>query len=448
MTVYSAATLSIDKTEFKARREQLMAQMDAGSIAIIPAASEVTRSRDTEYAFRQDSDFYYLTGFNEPDAVLVLCPSSETPSTLFCRDKDKLAEVWHGRRIGFEKAKTDYLFDATSALSKLTEQLIDLVNGKQILFYTQGTYPQFDDKIWSLLGSLRSNRAHKAPNTIKDISDLIHEMRLIKSPAEQTVMRQSCKISGEGHMQAMQFAKPGVTEYQLEAQIHHHFAMNGARNPAYGTIVGGGDNATILHYTENSAVLNDGDLVLIDSGAEFLGYAGDITRTFPINGQFSEPQAQLYSIVLAAQDAAFKEVKPGSSLVKANEVASRVLTQGLLDLGILNGDLDVMAQGACKVYYMHGLGHWLGLDVHDVGDYKSQGKGRQFEPGMVLTIEPGLYISDDADAPEQYKGIGIRIEDNLLVTSSGYENLTAHVPKTIADIEAFMQAKADTKDEG
>jgi len=449
MTAYSAPTLSIDKSEFKTRREQLMAQMDAGSIAIIPAASEVTRSRDTEYAFRQDSDFYYLTGFNEPDAVLVLCPSSETPSTLFCRDKDKLAEVWHGRRIGFEIAKTDYLFDATSALSKLTEQLIDLVNGQQILFYTQGTYPQFDDKIWSLLGSLRSNRAHKAPNTIKDINGLIHEMRLIKSPAEQAVMRQSCKISGEGHICAMQFAKPGVTEYQLEAQIHHHFAMNGARHPAYGTIVGGGDNATILHYTENSDVLHDGDLVLIDSGAEFQGYAGDITRTFPVNGKFNASQTALYNIVLAAQEAAFKEVKPGSSLVKANEVASRVLTQGLLDLGILNGDLDeLVAKGACKEYYMHGLGHWLGLDVHDVGDYKSQDKAREFTPGMVLTIEPGLYISHDADAPEQYRGIGIRIEDNLLVTDSGYENLTAHVPKTIADIEALMQAKADTKDEG
>jgi len=449
MTAYSASTPTIDKFEFKARREQLMAQMDTGSIAIIPAAGEVTRSRDTEYAFRQDSDFYYLTGFNEPDAVLVLCPSSETPSTLFCRDKDKLAEVWHGRRIGFEKAKKDYLFDATCALSKLTEQLIDLVNGQQILFYTQGTYPQFDDKIWSLLGSLRGNRAHKAPSTIKDINSLIHEMRLIKSPQEQAIMRQSCKISGEGHIRAMQFVKPGVTEYQLEAEIHHHFAMNGARHPAYSTIVGGGDNATILHYTDNSDVLGDGDLVLIDSGAEFQGYAGDITRTFPVNGKFNVPQTALYNIVLAAQEAAFKEVKPGSSLVKANLVASRVLTEGLLDLGILSGDLDeLMAKGACKAYYMHGLGHWLGLDVHDVGDYKSQDKDRKFTPGMVLTIEPGLYISQDANAPEQYKGIGIRIEDNLLVTNNGYENLTAHVPKSIADIEALMQTKAVTKHEG
>ncbi|MGO2477005.1 MAG: Xaa-Pro aminopeptidase [Pseudoalteromonas sp.] len=444
MTADCVLELAINKSEFKARREHLMAKMEPNSVAIIPAAGEVTRSRDTEYAFRQDSDFYYLTGFNEPDAVLVLSPSSEAQSTLFCRDKDKLAEVWHGRRIGFEKAKNEYLFDATCALSELTEQLIDLVNGRTILFYTQGTYPQFDDKIWSLLGSLRSNRAHKAPSTIKDISGLVHEMRLIKSAQEQAIMAQSCKISGEAHIRAMEFVKPGVTEYQLEAEIHHHFAMNGARHPAYGTIVGGGDNATILHYTENSDVLRDGDLVLIDSGSEYQGYAGDITRTFPVNGKFSASQTALYNIVLAAQLAAFNEVKPGSSLVKANRVASKILTQGLLDLGILNGDLDeLIATGACKEYYMHGLGHWLGLDVHDVGDYKSQGKDREFTPGMVLTIEPGLYISQDSNAPAQYKGIGIRIEDNLLVTDTGYENLTAHVPKTIADIEALMQARQD-----
>ena len=239
----------------------------------------------------------------------------------------------------------------------------------------------------------------------------------------------------------MQFAKPGATEYQLEAELHHHYAMNGARHPAYGTIVGSGDNANILHYTQNDAELKDGDLVLIDSGCELEGYAADITRTFPINGKFSEPQAALYNIVLAAQEAAFSQVKPGGSLSKANELASTVLTQGLIDLGILTGELDeLMANQACKAFYMHGLGHWLGLDVHDVGEYKLDEKERVFEPGMVLTIEPGLYISEDAKAPEQYKGIGIRIEDNLLVTEDGHENLTISVPKTISDIEAVMQA--------
>ncbi|CAM4372432.1 Xaa-Pro aminopeptidase [Pseudoalteromonas ostreae] len=438
-------TVNIEKAEFKARRDRLLAMMEPNSVAIIPAASEVTRSRDTEYAFRQDSDFFYLTGFNEPDAVLVLCPSSDTPSTLFCLNKDKLAEIWHGRRIGFEKAKKDYLFDQTCALSELTEQLLNLVNGQQILFYAQGTYPQFDDKVWALLNTLRGapKKGYKAPHTIKDIRGLVHEMRLFKSPAEVNIMRQACEISAQGHIRAMQFAKPGATEYQLEAELHHHYAMHGARHPAYGTIVGGGDNANILHYTANSDVLTDGDLVLIDSGAELQGYAADITRTFPINGQFSQPQAELYNIVLAAQAAAFTEVKPGGSLSKANKLAMTVLTQGLVDLGILQGELqELLDNQACKAFYMHGLGHWLGLDVHDVGDYKKDEKERPFEAGMVLTIEPGLYVSLDAQAPEQYKGIGIRIEDNLLVTEQGHENLTLSVPKSISEIEALMQKQA------
>ncbi|MEH6394168.1 Xaa-Pro aminopeptidase [Pseudoalteromonas sp.] len=434
-------TVSIEKAEFKARRERLLAMMEPNSVAIIPAANEVTRSRDTEYAFRQDSDFYYLTGFNEPDAILVLCPSSETPSTLFCLSKDKLAEIWHGRRIGFEKAKTEYLFDQTCALTELDEQLLNLVNGQQILFYAQGTYPQFDDKVWGLLNTLRGapKKGYKAPHTIKDIRGLVHEMRLFKSAAEVAIMRRACEISAQAHIRAMQFATPGATEYQLEAELHHHYAMHGARHPAYGTIVGSGDNANILHYTANSDTLNDGDLVLIDSGAELQGYAADITRTFPINGRFSEPQAQLYNIVLAAQEAAFTEVKPGGSLSKANQLAMTVLTQGLLDLGILQGELqELLDNQACKAFYMHGLGHWLGLDVHDVGDYKQDEKERPFAPGMVLTIEPGLYIALDAKAPELYKGIGIRIEDNLLVTEQGYENLTASVPKSISEIEAVI----------
>ncbi|WP_096740100.1 Xaa-Pro aminopeptidase [Pseudoalteromonas atlantica] len=435
--------VEIQKSEFKARRERLLAKMDANSVAIIPAASEVTRSRDTEYAFRQDSDFFYLTGFNEPDAVLVLCNNSDTPSTLFCLDKDKLAEIWHGRRIGFEKAKNEYLFDETYALSELTEQLLDLVNGQQILFYAQGAYPSFDTKVFTLLNTLRSapKKGYQAPSTIKDVRGLIHEMRLFKSPSEVNIMREGCEISARGHMRAMRYSHPGATEFQLEAELHHHYAMNGAPHPAYGTIVGSGDNANILHYTQNSDVLKDGDLVLIDSGCELQGYAADITRTFAVNGKFSEPQAALYNIVLKAQEVAFEEVKPGGFMSHANKRAMEVMTQGLLDLGILIGDFDeLMAKGACKEYYMHGLGHWLGLDVHDVGDYKQNNVERAFEPGMVLTIEPGLYISEDSNAPQQYKGIGIRIEDNLLITESGHENLTLSVPKTINDIEALMQS--------
>ncbi|WP_404343158.1 Xaa-Pro aminopeptidase [Pseudoalteromonas mariniglutinosa] len=435
--------LSIAKSEFKARRERLLAMMGDNSIAIIPAANEVTRSRDTEYAFRQDSDFYYLTGFNEPDAILVLCSSSVTPSTLICRDKDKQAEIWHGRRIGFEKAKTDYLFDATYALSELDDTLLTLLNTQQTLFYAQGTYPAFDSKVWGLLNTLRCapKSGYQAPHTIKDIRALLHEMRLFKSDAEINIMRQACEVSAQGHIRAMQFAKLGATEYQLEAELHHHYAINGARFPAYSSIVGSGDNANILHYTQNDAELADGDLVLIDSGCELQGYAADITRTFPVNGTFSEPQAALYSIVLAAQHAAFNEVKPGGSFSKANAAASKVLTQGLLELGLLQGELEqLIASQAYKVFYMHGIGHWLGLDVHDVGDYKCGEKERCFEPRMVLTIEPGLYINHDANVPKQFRGIGIRIEDNLVVTKHGHENLTVGVPKAINDIEALMRA--------
>ena len=435
--------VEIDKSEFKARRERLLAQMDANSVAIIPAASEVTRSRDTEYAFRQDSDFLYLTGFNESDAVLVLSNNSDIPSTLFCLDKDKLAEIWHGRRIGFDKAKSDYLFDEAYPLSELNDKLVTMLNEKDAIYFAQGAYPSFDTKVFSLLGTLRSGsrKGLKAPSAIKEIRGLIHEMRLFKSPSEVNIMREGCEISARGHMRAMRYSHPGATEFQLEAELHHHYAMNGAPHPAYGTIVGSGDNANILHYTQNSDVLKDGDLVLIDSGCELQGYAADITRTFPVNGQFSEPQAALYNIVLKAQEVAFEVVKPGGFMSHANKRAMQVMTQGLLDLGILTGDFDeLMAKGACKEYYMHGLGHWLGLDVHDVGDYKQNNVERAFEPDMVLTIEPGLYISEDSNAPQQYKGIGIRIEDNLLITESGHENLTLSVPKTINDIEILMQS--------
>jgi Xaa-Pro aminopeptidase len=434
----------IEITEFLARRTRLLAQLDKNAVAIIPAATELTRSRDTEFPFRQDSDFFYLTGFKEPDAVLVLCKDKEenVQSHLFCRNKDKVAEIWHGRRVGFEQAKAQYLFDHTYPLSELDEQLALLVNTKRVLYYGQGTYSAFDDKVWSLLNMLRGapKKGYRAPEIIKDIRPLIHEMRLFKSNAEIAVMRKAAQISCEAHKRAMRFAKAGATEYQLEAEIHHHYAMQGARHPAYGTIVGSGNNANILHYTENSDELKDGDLILIDSGCELEGYAADITRTFPVSGQFSEPQKQLYELVLQAQQAAFAHVKPGGTLVEANQAAMKVMTSGLIQLGILAGELDTLMESqACKAFYMHGLGHWLGLDVHDVGEYKLDEADRPFEPGMVLTIEPGLYFDEDAQVPAQFKGIGIRIEDDLLVTKDGFENLTAAVPKAIADIEALMQ---------
>ncbi|MCO7191286.1 MULTISPECIES: Xaa-Pro aminopeptidase [unclassified Pseudoalteromonas] len=435
----------IANQEFVTRRTELLAQMDNNAVAVIPAAVELTRSRDTEYPFRQDSDFFYLTGFKEPDAVLVLSKDKDgaTQQTLFCRNKDKLAEIWHGRRMGHEKAKTALELDQTFPLSELEEELLTLVNGRKVLYYGQGTYGAFDDKIWALLGTLRGapKKGYRAPEIIKDVRPLLHEMRLFKSEAEIAVMRKAGEISADAHKRAMQFAKPGATEFQLEAEIHHHYAMNGARHPAYGTIVGSGNNANILHYTDNCDELTDGDLILIDSGCELEGYAADITRTFPVNGRFSAPQKAVYELVLASQQAAFEQVKPGGTLVKANEAAMRVMTEGLIELGILAGEVDeLLDKQACKAFYMHGLGHWLGLDVHDVGEYKLDEADRPFEPGMVLTIEPGLYFDEDAEVPEQFKGIGVRIEDDLLITANGFENLTAGVPKTIAEIEALMRS--------
>ncbi|CCQ11290.1 Xaa-Pro aminopeptidase [Pseudoalteromonas luteoviolacea B = ATCC 29581] len=433
----------IETTEFVTRRERLLSTMKANSVALIPAAREVTRSRDTEFPFRQDSDFFYLTGFKEPDALLVLTKSIDGigKSTLFCRNKDKVAEIWHGRRLGFEAAKTQLGLDDSYALSELDATLLTLVNGKRVLYFAQGTYADFDEQVWTLLNTLRGapKKGYRAPEIIQDVRRVVHEMRLFKSPAELSVMRKAAQISAAAHVRAMQFAKPGATEYQLEAEIHHHYAMQGARHPAYGTIVGAGNNATILHYTENSDALNDGDLVLIDSGCELEGYAADITRTFPVNGKFSDAQKALYNLVLKAQYAAFEYVKPGGTLVAANAAAMKVMTQGLIDLGILAGTLDELVESqACKAFYMHGLGHWLGLDVHDVGDYKQDEKDRKFEPSMVLTIEPGLYFDEDAEVPAQFKGIGIRIEDDLLVTETGYDVLTKDVPKTIEEIEALM----------
>ncbi|WP_052141005.1 Xaa-Pro aminopeptidase [Pseudoalteromonas piratica] len=433
--------VSISVEEVKARRAKLLEAMEANSVAIIPAAVEVTRSRDTEFAFRQDSDFFYLTQFPEPDAVLVLVKGESSESHLFCREKDKLAEIWCGRRIGAEKAKQDFGFDSAFTLAELDDSLIDLVSGKQTLYYAQGTYKEFDDKVWELLSKLRGapKRGWKAPTVIKDIRNALHEMRLFKSDAELAIMAKAGEISAEGHIRAMKFAKEGATEYQLEAEIHHHYAMSGARHPAYGTIVGGGDNANILHYTENSDVLNDGDLVLIDSGCELNGYAADITRTFPVNGKFSEAQLEVYELVLKAQLAALEMVKPGNTLKQTADAVVRILTEGLVELGILTGDVDsLISDEKYKDYYMHGLGHWLGLDVHDVGEYKLDDKNRPFAPGMVLTIEPGLYIAKDSDAPEKYRGIGIRIEDDVVVTEHGHRNLTSGVPKTVNEIEALM----------
>ncbi len=322
--------MNITNAEYRARQHQLLAQMKHNSVALIPAAKEITRSRDTEFPFRQDSDFFYLTGFNEPDAMLVLVKGEEQKSILYCRAKDKTAEIWHGRRMGADAAKEQLPIDDAYTLAELDQGLIDAVNQKTTLYYGQGVYKDVDDQVFALLNTLRGapKKGYRAPEVIRDIRTLVHEMRLFKSPAEQEIMRQAGKISADAHKRAMRFAKAGATEYQLEAELHHHYAMNGARYPAYGTIVGSGDNATILHYTENESPLKDGDLVLIDSGCELAGYAADITRTFPVNGRFNDAQKAVYEVVLKAQYAALDMVKPGNTLAQTAKVVNRILTQG------------------------------------------------------------------------------------------------------------------------
>jgi Xaa-Pro aminopeptidase len=436
----------ITQPEFASRRQQLLDSMLPNSVCVIPAAGLVTRSRDTEYPFRQDSDFWYLCGFPEPEACLLLSnsPSHQSAETvLFCLEKDPLAEIWHGRRKGPEKAIEEFGFSQAFTLEHLDEFLLEYTNGHQHIYFAQGQDAATDELVFDVLKELRAapKQSMQAPSSIIDVRPLIHQMRLVKSAAELELMQQAANISCEAHKRAMCFAQPGTYEYQLEAEIHHAFAMAGAKYPAYGTIVGSGENACILHYTENSAQLLAGDLVLIDAGCELQGYAADITRTFPVSGTFSQPQKQLYQLVLDAQQAAFSLLKPGNTLKQATDEAIKVITQGLIELGILQGSLkDNIKQQTYRQYFMHGLSHWLGLDVHDVGDYKIDGVERPLQAGMVLTVEPGIYISPDAEVEHVWRGIGIRIEDNLVITDSGHHNLTQAAPKTIADIEALMAA--------
>lgn len=438
----------MDNTEFLSRQRFLLQTMQPNSICLFPAASLVTRSRDTEYPFRQDSYFQYLCGFPEPEAWLILSNHqayTQGISTLFCLDKDPSAEVWHGRRCGPKQAKQQYAVDMAFGLEELDERLLELVDGHQHMYFAQGHDNAADELVFSLLQALRDapKQSKRAPASLIDVRIILDEMRLIKSTAEIDAMRRAAFISTQAHIRAMQFAEAGKNEYHLEAEIHHEFAMQGAKHPAYGTIVGAGDNACILHYTENNQELKDGDLVLIDAGCEWQGYAADITRTFPISGQFSAPQKQLYELVLNAQLAAFEQIKPNNTIKQASDVAIAIITQGLLDLNILKGELaDNIEKQTYRDFYMHGLSHWLGMDVHDVGNYKIDERDRPLQPGMVLTVEPGIYISPDADVENKWLGIGIRIEDNLLVTQSGHENLTLAAPKTISDIEALMLNKS------
>ncbi|CAM7787720.1 Xaa-Pro aminopeptidase [Atlantibacter hermannii] len=430
--------------EFLRRRQQLLANMAPGSAALIFAAPEVTRSADSEYPFRQNSDFWYFTGFNEPEALLVLIKSDDTHnhSVLFNRVRDKTAEIWFGRRLGQEAAPEKLGVDRALAWDELNEQLYQLLNGLDVVYHAQGQYDFADAVVFQALDKLRrgSRQNLTAPATLTDWRPWVHEMRLFKSEEEIAVLRRAGEITALAHTRAMQKCRPGMFEYQLEGEILHEFNRHGARFPSYNTIVGGGENGCILHYTENESPLQDGELVLIDAGCEYQGYAGDITRTFPINGKFTPPQREIYDIVLASLDAALELYRPGTSMQEVTQEVVRIMVTGLVKLGILKGDVEqLIAENAHRPYFMHGLSHWLGLDVHDVGVYGPD-RSRTLEPGMVITVEPGLYIAPDADVPPQYRGIGIRIEDDILITENGNENLTASVVKRPEDIEALMAA--------
>lgn len=439
--------MKITKKEFADRRSELMGLMEPNSIAILPAAPVRARNRDVDYPYRQDSDFYYLTGFAEPEAVLALIPGREHGEyVLFCRERDPAMEIWDGFRAGPDGAIKHYGADDAFPISDLDEILPGLIEGRDRVYYAMGSDSEFDRKVMEWVNTIRAKvraGAHP-PGEFISLDHHLHDMRLYKSKAEIRMMKRAAEISANAHVRAMEKCVPGMMEYQLEAEYLHEFAREGARHPAYPSIVGGGANACILHYIENNAPLGDGDLVLIDAGAEFDHYAADITRTFPVNGKFSQPQKQLYIVVLQAQLAAIRAVKPGNHWNQAHEAAVKVLTQGLVKLGILSGKVsDRIADESYRKYFMHRTGHWLGMDVHDVGDYKVADEWRVLEEGMVLTVEPGLYIAkDDTEVDEQWRGIGIRIEDDVLVTAKGNSVLTKNVPKKADEIEALMAAAA------
>ena len=431
-------------TEFTRRRKQLMRMMGQDALAIVPTAPEHRRNRDVDYPYRADSDFFYLTGFPEPEAVAVLIPGrTHGEYLLYCRERDPLLETWNGRRAGTQGACERYDADDAFPITDIDEILPGLMEGRDRVFYTMGAYTDFDSRVIGWVNQLRkgSRSGQRSPDEFVSLEHFLHDMRLYKSRAEIALMRKSARIAGLAHKRAMQICRPGMMEYEIEAVFQHAFRSAGTM-PAYPPIVGGGENGCILHYTENNAPLEDGDLILIDAGAELECYASDITRTFPVNGRFSKTQKALYEVVLAAQQAAINKVKPGNHWNAPHEAAIRTLTRGLVDLGILKGTVSALVKKeAYRTVYMHRTGHWLGMDVHDVGDYKVGGEWRVLEPGMVLTVEPGVYIpSRTKGVSRKWWGNGIRIEDDVMVTKDGNEVLSAGVPKTVEEIESVMDS--------
>ncbi len=438
----------LTQAEFQERRDILAGEMGLRSIAIIATSPVALRNRDADYKYRADSSFFYLIGFAEPEAVAVIetFDSEEEGYTysLFCRERDREMEIWNGYRAGVDGAVDDYEADEAYAIDLLDEEILEKLQNKDKLFYRVGHSAEFDARVakWIAQASGESRRGKSAPAQIVQLDRIVDEMRLHKDANEIELMQIASDISAEAHTRAMQTVRPGMMEYALEAELNYVFGKNGCV-PSYNSIVGGGENACILHYVENDKELKDGDLVLIDAACEYQFYASDITRTFPVNGKFSPEQKALYNIVLDAQIAAINAVQIGNSYKEPHNVAVRILVQGLLDLGIMQGKIEeIIETESFRQFYMHGTGHWLGMDVHDVGAYKTNGEWRPYEEGMVVTVEPGLYIApDDETVDPKWRGIGIRIEDDVVATQNGPLVLTAKVVKTVEDIEALM-AKA------
>lgn len=436
---------AIQPEEYRQRRERLMAKLPSHAALLVPGASLVTRSHDSEYPFRQQSDFYYLTGLQEPEALLLLLPGrAEGQSVVFCQDRDPTLEAWTGRRLGAQGVVSQHGLDQAFENAERDALLPTLLDGRELLYVPLDNPDALsiaeDALAYSQAGMRRGKPALKG---WLDSRPLIHEMRLIKSPAEIALLRHAAAISAQAHVRAMRTCQAGLSEYQLQAELEHTFVWHGASGPAYSTIVGGGANACVLHYIENSDVLEEDTLVLIDAGAEFDLYAGDITRTFPVSGRFNDAQRALYQVVLDAQVRAVNAIAPGATLAEIHQGVVADLTAGLIELGLLSGDVQARIDDeSYRRFYLHSTSHWLGLDVHDVGTYRlDEATPRPLEPGMVLTVEPGLYIPSDNDIPEAYRGIGIRIEDNVVVTDQGHDILTADVPKQVADIEQLMANK-------
>ncbi len=423
------------------RRKRLQGLMQRG-IAVIATAPEVARNADTHYDYRHDSHFYYLSGFAEPEAVLVLIAGDKMQSILFCREKNAEREIWDGFRYGPDAAAQTFGFDAAYPIALLDEKLAELMANQPVLYHPVGADAGFDARLLRLREAVKAKARTgvRAPAEIRDVRELLDEMRLIKDGHEQDCMRRAAQISGAAHRRAMRHTRPGMFEYEIEAELLHEFCRHGARHPAYTSIVAGGANACTLHYVGNNARLHDGDLLLIDAGCELESYAADITRTFPVNGRFSPAQRAVYEVVLAAQAAAIAAAKPGKLWNAPHEAALRVLAEGFIDLKLCRGSVEAILESeSYKQFYMHRTGHWLGLDVHDVGDYKRANDWRPLEPGMVLTVEPGCYIRPTDNVPMELWNIGVRIEDDVAITATGNEVLTVATPKTVAEIEELMR---------